>query len=281
MLLCLIWGSSFILMKIGKEALTAFQIAAVRIFSAGIIFVPTAIFHLRKLSRKKIIIIIIAGFFGNLLPAFLFSEAVSRMNNSSLVGILNSLTPIAVICIGALFFRDRIPAQKIIGVLIGFAGLCLLTLSQQDISLTHLGYASLVLLATISYGLNVNIVSHYLVDATPVQVTSVSLAFMAIPCAFVLYYSGFLQLDFSDAVLQWSLLASVMLGIVGSSIATVLFYMLVQRGGGLFASLVTYGIPFVAVLWGLIYNEPVTLKEIGCLLIILLGVYLANRNVKK
>jgi drug/metabolite transporter (DMT)-like permease len=278
-LLCLIWGSSFILMKAGKEGLTATQIAALRICSASIVFLPFAVFHIARLPRKKIPVIILSGLTGNLIPAFLFAAAVFRMD-SSLVGILNSLTPICVVVLGILLFRDKIGSKKIAGVLVGFAGLCLLTFTQEDVSLDNLGYASLVIMATLSYGLNVNMVSHYLKGIHPVQAASVSLAFLFVPTLLILWWDGFFRLDFSDGVIRWSILASVLLGIVGSAIATALFYILVQKAGGLFASLVTYGIPFVALIWGIIYGETVTLKEIGCLAIILSGVYLANRPEK-
>jgi drug/metabolite transporter (DMT)-like permease len=69
----------------------------------------------------------------------------------------------------------------------------------------------------------------------------------------------------------------VVLGILGSAVATVLFYMLIKRAGGVFASLVTYGIPIIAILWGLVYGETITFVQIGCLALILSGVYLANR----
>src|SRR5690242_98631 len=94
-LLCFIWGSSFILMKEGNRVLTASQIAALRIFSAGIVFLPFVFFHLRKLSGRQFLLVLVAGFFGNLLPAFLFAEAITK-KETSLVGILNSLTPIWV-----------------------------------------------------------------------------------------------------------------------------------------------------------------------------------------
>jgi len=97
---------------------------------------------------------------------------------------------------------------------------------------------------------------------------------------FVLWQQGFMQLDLSDATIRWSVIASVLLGIAGSAIATVLFYILVQRAGGVFASLVTYGIPFIALLWGVIYGEKITLPEVCCLGIILSCVYLANRPDK-
>jgi drug/metabolite transporter (DMT)-like permease len=279
-LLCFIWGSSFILMKVSKEGLTAAQIAALRIFSASLVFIPFAFFHFRKIPAKKLGLVVLTGLFGNLLPAFLFSIAITKID-SSLTGILNSLTPICVVVLGITLFKDKIKTQKIVGVLIGFAGLCILTITQDEINLQNLGYAALVLVATISYGLNVNIVSHYMQGIKPLHIATVSLAFMAIPAGTILWQQRFFQLDFTDVVVQWSVLNSVLLGMVGSAIATALFYILVQKASGLFASLVTYGIPFVAIFWGFIDGEKIHALTIGCLLIILFGVFLANRPEKK
>lgn len=110
---------------------------------------------------------------------------------------------------------------------------------------------------------------------------SVSLSIMCIVAGIVLWQQGFLTLDFADPVVQWSILNACLLGIVGSAFATVLFYALVQKAGGLFASLVTYGIPFVALFWGFLDGEIITLKDIGCLLLILTGVFLSNLQIKK
>lgn len=280
-LLCLIWGSSFILMKYSKEGLTAIQIAAVRIFFGGIIFIPFALFHFKKIPAKKTGLVVLIGIFGNLIPAFLFAIAIAKNIDSSLAGILNSLTPICVVVISLVFFKDFIKKQKIIGVIIGFAGLCLLTFSQNNISLEHLGYSLLIVLATIFYGINVNLVSHYLQDQSPIHIATVSIALMTLPSGFVLWQQGFLQLDFNNETIRHSVIASIILGIAGSSIATVLFYVLVKKSGGLFASLVTYGIPIVAIFWGVLDGEKITLIEMACLFIILLGVYLANRPEKK
>ncbi len=279
-LLCFIWGSSFILMKVSSQGLTGSQIAALRIFSAAIVFVPFAFFHIVKTPRKKAGLLFFTGIFGNLLPAFCFAIALLKID-SSLAGILNSLTPICVVLVGALVFRDKIKIQKIIGVLVGFAGLCLLTLTQENISLENAGYASLVLLGTISYGVNVNLVSHYLKEMKPLHIATISLAFMSIPSGWLLWQQGFLQVDFADTRVQWAVFNCVLLGIVGSAFATILFYILVQKASGLFASLVTYGIPFVALFWGFMNGEVISLPVIICLSIILLGVYLANRPDKK
>ena len=226
-------------------------------------------------------LVILMGLTGNLVPAFLFAYAIAKNIDSSLAGILNALTPIFVVVISLIFFKDKIRRQKILGVIIGFIGLCLLTFSQSNINLHHFGYALLIVLATFFYGLNVNLVSHYLKDQSPIHLATVSIALMTIPTGLVLWQHGFLQLDFKNDIIRYSVLASVLLGVAGTAIATILFYILVKKAGGLFASLVTYGIPFVAILWGLLDGEKVTALELFCLTIILFGVYLANRSEKK
>lgn len=276
-LLCFIWGSSFILMKESRKGLSAPQIASLRIFAAGIVFLPFACFHIMKIPRQKIGKVALAGLFGNLLPAFCFAIAIMKID-SSLAGILNSLTPICVVTIGIAFFKARVEPQKIIGILIGFAGLCLLTFTQENVSFDNIGYALLVIVATLLYGINVNLVSHHLKGINPVHLATVSLGIMSIPSFIILYQQDFFQLDFSNTVVQWAVLNSTLLGITASSIATVLFYVLVRKAGGIFASLVTYGVPFVALFWGFLDGETITWIEMGCLAVILLGVFLANRS---
>ncbi|MBL7743660.1 MAG: DMT family transporter [Chitinophagaceae bacterium] len=279
-LLCFIWGSSFILMKESLKGLTATQVASLRIFSAAVVFLPFAFFHISRIPKKKMGLVVLAGLFGNLLPAFCFAIAILKLD-SSLAGILNSLTPICVATIAIVFFRDKIKARKIAGVIIGFSGLCVLTFTQKNISLDNLGYSLLIIAGTIFYGINVNLVGHYLKGINPVYLATVSLSFMSLPAFCILWQQGFFQLDFSDAVTQWSVINSVLLGITASSFATIIFYMLVQRAGGLFASLVTYGIPFVALFWGFLDGESITVTEITGLIIILFGVFLANWPGKK
>jgi len=147
-LLCFIWGSSFILMKFGRQGLTASQIASIRIFSGGLIFLPFAVFHITRVPRNKIGLVILSAVFGNLLPAFLFAAAIAKID-SSLAGVMNSLTPVCVILIGIIFFRDKIKMQKIAGVLVGLSGLLLLTflpvlIEHKSISPYNMQYSLLI-----------------------------------------------------------------------------------------------------------------------------------------
>lgn len=283
-ILCIIWGSSFKLMKDSGVTLSAAQVAGLRIFSAGLVFLPFALFHFSKIPRKKMVLVILSAVVGNLLPAFLFAAAMTKIDGS-VGGILNSLTPICVVVIGILFFKDKIKMQKIVGVLTGFLGLVLLTImpaltGEKTISFDNFSYTLLILLATLLYGINVNMVGHYLKGINPIHIATVSLSFMTIPTAVVLWQQEFLSLDFGNVQVREAIWGAVCLGIVCSAIATALFYILVQRAGGLFASLVTYGIPFIALFWGFIDGEKITGLEMICLGIILLGVYLANRPDK-
>lgn len=272
-------------MKDSSVGLHPTQIAALRIFSAGLVFVPFAIFHISKIPHKKLGIVISSAVFGNLFPSFLFATAMAKIDGS-LGGILNSLTPLCVVIIGLLFFKAKISLQKLSGVLIGFAGLVLLTIApvlagEKTMTFSNFNYILLILLATLLYGVNVNTVSHYLKTVHPVHIATVSLAFMTIPSSLVLWQQGFMQQDFNNKEVLEAVWSSIALGIVGSAIATALFYVLVQKAGGLFASLVTYGIPFVALAWGFFDKEKITWIQIISLGIILVGVYMANRPDKK
>ena len=281
LVLSIIWGSSFILMKHSKEELSASQIGALRIFCGGVILLPLAAIHIPRIPSRKIFVVILSGVTGNLLPAFLFASAISKDIDSSLAAILNSFTPIFVVLIAIVIFRDKIRAQRIIGVIIGFVGLVLLFLLWKGVGFENFKYALLILLATVLYGVNINVVGHFLKEVPPLYIATVSLAVMTIPSAYVLWQQNFLQLSFGEPTVQWSIVETAILGVVGSAIATVLFYMLIKKAGGIFASLVTYAVPFIGILWGMLDGERITIKQVACLGIILFGVYLANLGGKK
>jgi drug/metabolite transporter (DMT)-like permease len=277
LLLSLVWGSSFILMKTSAEHLNGLQIGSVRIFAAGISFLPFAVIYASRIPLRKMGIVILTGLLGNFFPALLFASAIKENGESSLASILNSLTPLFVIVIGVLFYKAKVARTKMAGVLMGFAGLVMLSLLRGPVSANDNGVL-LILIATIFYGINVNLVSQYLKGIDGLKIASVSLAIMAIPSAAIMWQQNVFSIARYDEEARWSIAVACLLGIVGSAIATAVYYILIQRAGGLFASLVTYAIPIVAMIWGLLANETITAVEIGCLGIILGGVYLANRS---
>jgi drug/metabolite transporter (DMT)-like permease len=276
--LSIIWGSSFMLIKEGLKALSAYQVASLRIVFAGLVLLPTAIKNFKKIPTNKIGVIILSGMLGSLLPAYLFCIAEEGIDGA-LAGTLNSLTPIFVTVTGALFFASRTSSNKILGIFISFIGSILLLLSkgsiQQNQNLLHISY---VILATIFYGINVNMVQRYLQHVGSLQIAAMAFTINAVPALIVLAATGYFSLPLTDSNVIWSTAASAILGVAGTAVASIIFYMLVKRAGGVFASMVTYGIPVVAIIWGVIYKEDVGWKQVACLAVILLGVYIANRK---
>lgn len=278
-ILSVIWGSSFIMMKEGLVNLNAFQVASLRIIFSGIVLLPSAIKHIRKVPANKIGIIFMSGVLGSLLPAYLFCVAEIGIDGA-LAGTLNSLTPIFVIITGALFFGSKTSGNKILGILIAFTGSILLLISKGHMQEgQNLVYVSYVVLATIFYGFNVNMVYKHLKDIGSLQIAAVALSLNAIPALVVLYFTGYFSLPLTDSGVLYSTGHAALLGILGTAVASIIFYKLVKSAGAVFASMVTYGIPIIANIWGIIYGEEVGWKQFACLVLILAGVYIANRKV--
>lgn len=277
-LLSLIWGSSFILMKIGLQQLSSYQVAAVRIVASGLILLPVAIRHIRDIPVKKLLLIFLSGSIGSLIPAFLFCIAEEKVD-SALAGTLNAITPVFIIINGAIFFKVHTSSRKIAGIAIALVGSVLLLLSKPHLQTgQNIASVSLIVLATFLYGFNANMVSKNLLHIPSLHITAIALSLNAIPALIVLIYSGYFSLPLMDTVLLKSTSAAVVLGIGGTAIATAVFYMLVKRAGILFASMVTYVIPFVAIAWGILYGEYFGMVQVMCMLIILAGVYYTNKK---
>ena len=277
-LLSFIWGSSFILMKEGLLHLTAFQVASLRIVSSGFVLIPIAVKAFQKIPYKKWPIVFLSGSLGSLLPAYLFCMAEQGID-SSLAGTLNSLTPIFTIITGVLFFKTIPSVQKIIGILLAFSGCIVMYFSQSKLQVDqNAWFVFYVILATFFYGLNVNLVHHHLKEYASLEIVGLALFLNAIPALIVLCFSGYFSLDFHDNGVLVSIGFTVFLGILGTSIASILFYKLIKSAGAVFSSMVTYGIPFVAILWGFIYKEKIGSIQLFSLLIILSGVYVANKK---
>ena len=263
-------------MKEGLTVLSPYQVASMRMLFAGLVLLPFAFRAFKKIPKDKMGLVLISGIIGNFIPAYLFCIAETKID-SALAGILNSLTPLFTILVGLFFFKLPSNNKKLAGVLVGFIGLCLLIVSGKNISFENLSYASLVLMATFLYGLNVNMVGKFLQNIRALDIASVAFAFLIVPSLLHLYSTGFFNLNFKDPSNINASLSSICLGVVGTSISSILFYILIKRSSIVFASMVTYGIPIVAVAWGIYFGETISLLQVGSLLIILLGVYIVNK----
>ncbi len=277
-ILCLTWGSSFIIMKGGMEILSPYQLASIRIISAGIVMLPWIFKAYRSVPKKVIPALILSGFLGTLFPAYLFCIAQTKID-SSIAGILNALTPIFTLAIGMLFFNLRVGWIKWVGMLLGFAGMLVLVLgASRQINMQYIGYTFFVILATICYGLNVNVVNQYLKDVAPLHIATIAFTALIIPNLIILVSTGyFTDPNLFNGLLTKGTIAGATLGIISTCLASVVFYTLMKKAGPVFASMVTYGIPLVALGWGFVAGETITTLQILGMVVILAGVRLANK----
>jgi drug/metabolite transporter (DMT)-like permease len=270
-LLSLIWGTSYILMKKGLESFSTLQIASLRVFITFICLLPVAIKNIVKINKENILSLAIIGFLGNGIPAFLFPMAETRID-SSLAGMLNSLSPVFTLIIGMVVYKRKGIKTQIAGVLLGFIGAVGL-LYDKSFSFNY--YGLFVVLATVLYAFSANEVSR-IKGMNGLQITS--LAFFLIgPIAII----HLLCTDFSAAIHTENWLRNLgfiaILAIMGSATALAIFYFLIRDTSPVFASIVTYFIPVIAILWGLNDHEHFTLMMLFSFLIILAGVYIINK----
>lgn len=276
-LLALIWGSSFILIKKSLIGLSPMQLGSLRIIISGFILFVVGLNSLKNLSKSSIKWIALSGLLGTFFPAFLFAYAETEID-SAIASILNSIVPINTILFGFLAFNIISTKRQIIGVLIGFTGAILLISNGAAINPNqNYWYAFLVIIATVMYAFNINIIKRHLQNIPPLSIAVGNFIVIIVPAFLVLIYSGF----FTQQVLQGpnfsiSIFYVFLLSLFGTAIAKVLFNNLVQISTPVFASSVTYIMPIVAVFWGLLDNEVFSFWQGIATLIILGGVYLAN-----
>ncbi len=208
-ILSFVWGSSFILMKEGLKQLSAYEVAAMRMFSAGIVLLPFALKAFREIQRKEIGLIILTGMLGSFIPAILFCVAETKID-SALAGMLNALTPLLVITAGALFFNSPVQWKKLLGVLVGFAGMLLLFFARtSNAGNSNLFFASLILIATFCYGLNVNIINNYLKHVSSLHIAAIAFVSLLVPSLIVLIASGYHHHSFTETAFIKASAASV------------------------------------------------------------------------
>ncbi|MFN5375388.1 MAG: DMT family transporter [Chitinophagaceae bacterium] len=276
--LCLIWGSSFILIAEGLETMSPYQVASIRIFFAGLCFLPLIKKAYKQTPKEALGPIILSGFLGTFFPAFFFCIAQTKID-SSLAGILNALTPVFTIAIGTFFFHLKIGWLKWLGIFIGFTGMLITNLGGSNgINFDHLTYSLFVLLATIFYGLNVNVVNKYVQNVAPLHIATIAFTSLIIPTLIVLGATGyFTHPNLMNGSWTKGTLIAGLLGLINTGVASVIFYQLMKKAGPVFASTVTYIIPFVALGWGIYFGETITSLQLIGMVVILAGVRLANK----
>jgi drug/metabolite transporter (DMT)-like permease len=279
--LSLLWGCSYFFMKKGMEMYSPLEMAAMRIASAAAIMMPWSLYHITKVPLRKIGTLTIIGFFGNGIPAILFCIALTKLD-TNLGGILNALTPIWVLFLGMVFFRKKNSLNRTIGVFCGFVGICILFLSKGKINTENLEFSLLIVVATMLYGLNINLVETYMPNVPSLHIATVST--MAVGIVYMIILAIGIDAEWGKAsfsIIQWNeyhIWFAIALGVLNTAFSNILFYELVKLSSASFASMVTYVMPFVTIFIALIIGENIAWQSLICLGFILLGVYLVRKS---
>lgn len=280
-ILSIIWGSSFILIKKSLEHFNPFQVGSLRVLIAGIILLPVAISNYKLFPKKHLKWLILAAFTGNFIPMFLFPIAETEVS-SSIAGIINSMMPIFVIIVGALVWKFETTKKQIIGTFISFTGVCILAFGGGDSGEFKLIPILLLLLATLCYALSTTTVKSKLMEVSSTVLSAFVFSFVLFfPSVIALTCTGFFsEFNFSKDNMLGLLFVSL-LSIFGTGLAMMMNYRLLKVSTPLFASTVTLVMPIVAIIWGIIDGEKLTYLQFIGAGIIIGGLIFLRANPKK
>jgi|TARA_B110000003_G_scaffold99674_1_gene101840 drug/metabolite transporter (DMT)-like permease len=279
LVLSFVWGSSYILIKKALVGLSPLQVGSLRTIISTVLLLVIGFSSLKSIPKDKWKWILITGLV-SFIPPFLFAYAQTEID-SALAAILNSLTPLATLLIGVGFYRFKIDSKQISGVIIGLIGSVLLMYQGSIINPDqNLLYVFFIIFASFLYAVQVNLLKVHLQDVSAVAITVGNFIFI-FPLAIVIFFmSDYRQIDVNDKDVKVALFSILILSIVGTVFAKILFNKFVQIASPVFASSVTYTLPIVALFWGLLDGEVFTLNQLFATVIILIGVYLANKKSK-
>ena len=280
LILSFVWGSSYILIKKALIGLSPLQVGSLRTIISTVLLLVIGYSSLKTIPRDKWKWILITGLV-SFIPPFLFAYAQTEID-SALAAILNSLTPLATLLIGVGFYRFKIDSKQISGVIIGLLGSVLLMYQGSVINPDqNLLYVFFIIFASVLYAVQVNLLKVHLQDVSAVAITVGNFIFI-FPLAVVIFLmSDYKQININDKDFKVALFCLLILSIVGTVFAKILFNKFVQIASPVFASSVTYTLPIVALFWGLLDGEVFTLNQFFATVIILTGVYLANKKSNK
>ena len=273
-----VWGSSFILMQFGLQGVNSIQLGSLRILFAGLFLIVVGFKQIPKIPLYKWKYIALTSLCGTFIPVYLFAVALSKIDGS-VSAILNSLTPLNTLLAGLLFFGMDVQRRQFFGVFIGFIGCALLVLFGGGENTTeNYYYAILIVIASVFYGVNVNLIKKYLSDLKPLTISTGNFIVMFIPALIILYTTGFFEIIHEEKV-QTSLNYIVVLGIIGTGLSNILFFKLIQVSSPVFASSVTYIIPVVAIMLGYLFmNESLSIVQGLGAFVVLIGVYFSIKK---
>lgn len=266
----------------GDEIFSNTQVGALRMALAGLALGPFAFQHLSKIKNLKTVLsIMVVGFLGNFIPAFMFTYAETELS-SGYAGMLNSFTPIFTLLIGMIVFQQRLNRLQVVGVVIGAVGIVWLMMAGADLSSSGSWWHILaIVLATLCYATSVNTIKNNLQGIKPFAITSMAFLFTLLPALVLGWYFGVQDTLSSNPHALSGLGYISILSLVGTALAVIIFNQLIANSTALFASSVTYFIPMVAVLFGMLDGERITVYQVLAMTVILAGVYIANKIAVK
>ncbi|MEL7270291.1 MAG: DMT family transporter [Bacteroidota bacterium] len=278
-ILSVIWGTSYILIKKGLLGFTPLQLGSVRVVLAGLFLFVIGFRSVRGISKQEWPWIIVSGFVGSFLPMFLFAFAETEID-SSVASVLNSLVPLFTLFVGYLAFGIGFQRNQLFGVLLGLGGAILLILTGKSLNPEqNYGYTVLVVIATVCYALNTNIIKSKLQNVSPMAIAVGNFLGIWIPGLLVMFGSGFFEGSTLNGPNFWpSLGYIVILCVLSTCVAKIMFNRLVQISSAVFSVSVTYLIPLVGIFWGVLDGETFGLRQLLSAGLILFGVYLINKK---
>lgn len=280
-ILALVWGSSFILIKKGLVGLTALQVGSLRTVFAALFLLVIGFRSLKHIKGNQWKWIAFSGFFGTFFPAYLFSFAETEID-SAVVSILNSTTPLLSMLVGIAVFEASFIKKKFVGVMVGLAGTTALIWSGATVNPDqNYWYSLLVILASLFYGFNANVIKTHLQTLPALAITTGNFMVIALPALIILATTGFFSAEvFSSPDVPLSLFYIGILGVIGTGAALILFNKLIKISDPVFSTSVTYLVPIVALGWGVLDGEKFTLIQFFSGLVIILGVLIVNSRKK-
>ena len=279
LLLALIWGSSPIMIKKALVQLGPFEIGALRLSLASLVLMPFLLKSLNEIKKTDYFILFISGIVGNVIPYFLYPIAQTQIDSAT-SGVLTSLTPFFALIIGVIFYKLKATKNNIIGLCIGFLGTSILILfSNSSEGFSADLYGLFVVAATLLYGINLNLVKYHLKHLKPITITAFSIVSILPITLYILFahteFPSHLKLV-NEYLLEFGYV--FVLGVLGTSIATLIFYNLIKIKDTVFASMVTYLMPIVAIGFGVLDGEKINLIQLFGMLLVLLGVFINSKK---
>jgi drug/metabolite transporter (DMT)-like permease len=276
--LALIWGSSFLWIKMALGGLSPIQIALIRLVLGAAVIIGLALLTRTKLPRDRKIWsrMVVPALFGNALPFTLFGLG-ERTVDSGVAGVLNATTPLWALLITLVIGTERrLGAVRLAGLLLGFAGTLVIFAPWHASGLASWG-ALACLVAAISYAISYAYIGKNLVGKlSPIAMSASQLGGGIVLVAVALPFTGGLD---TVRLGVGPLVAVSILGVFGTGAAFVLNNRLIIDEGVTTATSVGYLLPVVSVLLGVFFlHEPLNVRIVAGMVVVLVGVALSRRR---